>query len=132
MRSRNLRLRAQLPAEQADLLPGMLVTVVVPLGETRMATVVPATAVRRDAAGAAVYVLTEVVEDGQAKTRAERRPVVTGDPPAGGSASELVEIVKGVTVGEQIAAIGAFKLRHGSLVMPSEPNVAAQERVVGR
>ncbi len=131
VRSRNLRLRAQLPADSADLLPGMLVNVVVPLGETRMVTVVPATAVRRDAAGAAVYVLAEVTEDGQTKTRAERREVVPGDLPPGGAAGELVEIRSGLAAGERIAAIGAFKLRHGSLVLPSEPNLAASERVVG-
>ena len=130
VRSRNLRMRAQLPAASADLLPGMLVRVIVPLGETRMATVVPATAVRRDALGASVYVLEQVEENGRQNTRARQRRVELAMV-RGSDGSETVVITDGLKQGETIAAIGAFKLRDGSLVVPGEAEPDAQERLVG-
>ena len=132
VRSRNLRLRAQLPATAADLLPGMLVRVNVPLGETETVTVVPATAVRRDALGASVYVLEAVQENGTQKTRARKRKVVLAEIRDAGQSTDMAVIQEGLMAGEQIAAVGAFKLRDGGLVTPSEPNLAARERSVGR
>jgi len=132
VRSRNLGVRAKLPKDAADLLPGMLVRVTVPLGDTATAVVVPPTAVRRDALGAAVYVLTSVDEDGQRKTRARKRKVRLSDVREADLRQDMLVVVEGLSPGEQIAAVGAFKLRDGSLVLPSEPNPAAAERVVGR
>lgn len=131
VRSRNLRLRAQLPSKAANLLPGMLVRITVPMGVVQMATVVPATAVRRDALGPSVYVLEEVEENGQRKTRARKRNVRVASLPSEDLAEDLVVILQGLAVGEEIAAIGAFKLRDGALVIPSEPNSDALLRPVG-
>ncbi|MEM7018539.1 MAG: hypothetical protein AAF512_14510, partial [Pseudomonadota bacterium] len=136
VRSRNLRLRAQLPAATVDLLPGMLVQVAVPLGSAQSATVVPATAVRRDALGASVYVLEPVEENGRQKTRARRRKIelaaLRGTDLDTQKSSELVVVANGLEPGEEIAAIGAFKLRDGSLAAPSEPDLEIANRVVGR
>ncbi len=131
VRSRNLRVRARLPGEAADLLPGMLVRVKVPLGGETMAMLVPPTAVRRDAMGASVYVLAEVTEDGQQKTRARRRSVKLAEVREADLEQDLVMVLEGLRSGEKIAGIGAFKLRDGALVLPTAPNPAAQERVVG-
>ncbi|NKB98830.1 MAG: efflux RND transporter periplasmic adaptor subunit [Pseudomonadales bacterium] len=131
VRSRNLRLRAQLVSDAIDLLPGMLVRVSVPLGSVETVTVVPATAVRRDALGASVYLLEEVEEEGQQKTRARRLKVQLATIADVDQEADLIVIREGLKAGDQIAAIGAFKLRDGSLVIPSAPNEAAQDRSVG-
>jgi membrane fusion protein (multidrug efflux system) len=101
------------------------------MGVLQNATVVPATAVRRDALGPSVYVLEEVEENGQRKTRARKRSVRVASVPSKDLAEDLVVILEGLAVGEEIAAIGAFKLRDGALVMPSEPNPDALLRPVG-
>jgi membrane fusion protein, multidrug efflux system len=131
VRSRNLRLRAKLVSDRLALLPGMLVRVSVPLGTTESVTVVPATAVRRDALGASVYLLEKVEEAGQSKTRARRHKVELAKVSDADQGADLIVIRNGLQSGDQIAAVGAFKLRDGSLVIPSEPNEAVQERSVG-
>jgi len=142
VRSRNLRLRAQLPSETTDLLPGMLVEVHVPLRLRETVHVVPVTAVRRDALGTSVYVLQSVEENGQVKMRARKRKVtlasrvqleeVEQTQDGVRLPADLVIVTSGIAVGEEIAAVGAFKLRDGALVVASEPNLAAQDRSVGR
>jgi len=130
VRSRNLRVRARLT--DTTLLPGMLVRVKVPLGKASVAMTVPPTAVRRDATGASVYVLEEVVENGQTKTRARRRPVELAQVREADLEADVVMVLSGIEEGETIAAIGAFKLRDGSLVRPTQPDPSVMERVVGR
>ncbi len=132
LRSRNLRMRAQLGENAGDLLPGMLVRVRVPLGGEVMAMAVPPTAIRRDAMGASVYVLDPVQENGQSKTRARKRSVRLADVRQADLREDLVVVLEGLSAGEKIAAIGAFKLRDGSLVAPGEPDPTALKRVVGR
>ena len=110
----------------------MLVRVTVPLGATGMATVVPPTAVRRDALGPSVYVLESVTENGRTQTRARKRKVRLATLRDAQELRDLVVILDGLSPGEEIAAIGAFKLRDGALVAPSAPNPQANERVVGR
>lgn len=132
VRSRNLRVRARLPEDAADLLPGMLVRVKVPLGELSTAMAVPPMSVRRDATGASVYLLEAVVENGQSKVRARKRPVQLAAVREADLQQDLVMVLSGIEVGDEIAGIGAFKLRDGALVLPTPPNPAAQERVVGR
>jgi len=132
VRSRNLGMRAQLNGDPVDLIPGMLVRVKVPLGQTIMAAVVPATAVRRDALGPSVYVLENVVENGEAKTRVRKREIELGEVVDADLQDDLVVVRSGLEEGEEIAGIGAFKLRDGSLVTPSAPNPKAAERTVGR
>ncbi len=129
VRSRNLTLRAELTAP--ELLPGMLVRVSVPLGETSMAVVVPPTAVRRDAFGAAVYVLQDVDENGVTRTRARKRQVEIGTIGDDDQSGDWVIVTRGLEPGEAIAGIGAFKLADGTLVVPSEPNEDANNRIVG-
>ena len=131
-RSRNLRLRAELSDLQlGELLPGMLVQVQLDLGTSRMATVVPATAVRRDAFGASVYVLEEVVEGGQARLRARKRSVVLGTVGDLDQSDDFAIVLEGLEVGERIASIGAFKLRDGSAVVATAPDPEVLNRMVG-
>lgn len=131
-RSRNLTLRAEIDRTgEHKLLPGMLVSVVVPLGEPRYLPVVPATSIRRDALGAAVYVLENVAEDGQDRIRARKQPVQLELVPDPEQSSDMVVVLQGLSGGERIAAVGAFKLRDGRLVNPQDPDPAVADRLVG-
>jgi membrane fusion protein (multidrug efflux system) len=109
--SRNVRFRALADNAKAALFPGSLVNVAVPLGTEQIATVVPMSAVRRDAFGANVYVLRPAEEGARAPFRAEKRIVTLGP-----QRDDLVVISSGLRSGEQVAANGAFKLRDGILV----------------
>ncbi len=131
VRSRNLRLRAELDAAGVGLLPGMLVRVVVPLATPQMSFVVPSTAVRRDALGTSVYVVEQVEEDGVGKHRARKRRVTISPVRGGDPAGDMLVVIDGLAPGERIAAIGAFKLRDGALVVPGEAQPGVAERRVG-
>lgn len=114
--SRNVSFRAL--AEDTGLSPGSLVTVEVPLGDARPATLIPVTAVRRSSFGANVFVLHPAEEGARAAARAELRPVKLGS-----QRGELMVISSGLRPGERVAANGSFKLREGVLVDP----VSAEE-----
>ncbi|MDP6376135.1 MAG: efflux RND transporter periplasmic adaptor subunit [Pseudomonadales bacterium] len=120
-RSRNVRFRALVTNDLLRAVPGSLASVEVPLGEARVAALVPVTSVRKDSFGAKVFVLQPAEEGARGDSRAESRSVTLG-PQRG----DLV-IVVGVEVGERVAANGAFKLRHGVLVngRTSEQTAAA-------
>lgn len=109
--SRNVRFRAIADNRDLGLYPGTLVSVEVPVGESRIAVVVPVTAVRYSSFGANVFVLRPAEEGAPAPERAEKRTVQLG-PQRG----EFVVITSGARPGERIAADGAFKLREGILV----------------
>ena len=112
--SRHARYRAIPATETVGLLPGSIVTVTVPIGVERKATLVPGTALRRDAYGAHVFVL-EPAEDGKGD-RALRRAVIPGE-----QRGSNVIIRSGLDAGERLAGNGAFKLREGILVQAAPP-----------
>jgi len=115
--TRNAWVRARLDAAPglAVLSPGAAVRVRVPIGDAAPAIVVPVSALRRGPAGDHVYV---VAPDDQGVPRAHMR-MVKGGPMLG----DLVLIVEGLALGEQVAASGSFKLREGVkvAVAPAAP-----------
>ena len=120
--SRNVRYRSLADKEALGQHPGAIVTVQAPLGPPKTATLVPATAVRRDAFGAKLFVLRQAEEGARAPERAERRDVALG-PRRG----ELIVIASGLRPGERVAADGAFKLRDGVLVSATGRSVRASD-----
>ncbi|MDA1073445.1 MAG: efflux RND transporter periplasmic adaptor subunit [Proteobacteria bacterium] len=118
-RSRNVKFRALADNHDLRAVAGSLANVEVPVGEARLVALVPVTAVRKDAFGAKVFVLTPAEEGARAPERAEQRGITLG-PQRG----EYVIVVKGLRVGERIASTGAFKLRHGVLVNAREASTA--------
>ena len=135
VRSRNRRMRASVQSEEPmagqALLPGMLVQVSIPLGTSQQLTVVPATAVRRDAFGASVYVLERTRELEKEVVRARKQSVELAVVQDADQSDDMVVVREGLRPGDQIASVGAFKLFDGALVVPAEPNAAAQNRAVG-
>ncbi len=122
-RSRNVRYRSLVDRRALGQQAGAVVTVQAPLGPPRATTLVPVTAVRRDAFGAKLFVLRPAEEGAHAAERAERRDVTLG-PRRG----ELIVVESGLQSGERVAATGAFKLRDGVLVNATEaPRVALDD-----
>lgn len=118
--SRNVRYRA-LIADAADLRPGTIVTVKVPIGAARTVVRLPETAVRYDSFGASVYVLEPAELDAPVAERASRRSVTLGP-----QENQTVIIVSGVKAGERVAANGSFKLRDGVLVSAKQAVAVVQ------
>lgn len=113
--SRNVKFRALGDNRQIGADPGSIVSVEVPLGAERVATLVPLTAVRRDSFGARVFVLRPAEEGARAAERAEQRTVTLGS-----QRGDMIIVAEGLQPGQRIAASGAFKLREGVLVNASQ------------
>ena len=111
--TRNATVRAKIYEAERSPAPGASVRVQVAVGAPRMATAVPASAVRKGPAGDHVFV---VVADEQGQTRARLRQVKV-DAMAGDEAV----ISKGLSPGEHVAASGSFKLREAALVSVIKP-----------
>jgi len=122
--TRNAVVRAELPDLALLPAPGSSVRVLVPIGPTRDAVVVPVSALRKGPGGDHVFVIAPA-KDG--KTRAQLR-LVTSGPVLG---DEIV-IVGGLAAGERVAASGSFKLRDAVLVAVAEPAASQPKRVSAR
>ncbi|MEO0998630.1 MAG: efflux RND transporter periplasmic adaptor subunit [Pseudomonadota bacterium] len=112
--SRNITFRAGFE-RSPELIPGAFVTVAVPVAEPVSVISVPATALRRDAFGAHVFVLHPAEAGADAPLRAERRTVEALD-----IGPEQAYLGSGVEAGEQVAGDGAFKLRDGLLARAAD------------
>ncbi|HEX2842844.1 efflux RND transporter periplasmic adaptor subunit [Hyphomicrobium sp.] len=105
--SRAVRFRAVAKGLGSALRPGTFVDVTVETSKPQSAVMVPLASVRRSPSGQHVFVLV----DEAGKLRARQRPVQTGMVQG-----DEIAIVKGLEIGELIAASGSFKLREGLLV----------------
>jgi membrane fusion protein (multidrug efflux system) len=108
--SRTVQMRAALdygdtPLMSTPLMPGTIVSVSVPIGESIQTVSLPSSAVRVDTFGAYVFVLET---DAEGKLRANRRPVTQVS-----KEGEFTVISEGLAAGEMVATKGAFKLREG-------------------
>jgi len=108
--TRSATVRARLEAGAKGPAPGASVRVLVGVGESSQAVVIPVSALRKGPEGDHVWV---VSEDSAGALRAHERKVETG--PALG---ETVIVLGGLETGERIAASGSFKLREGVRVQP--------------
>jgi membrane fusion protein (multidrug efflux system) len=118
--TRNLRIRASLPAEQAPR-PGAFVNVEVVKPGRASLVVVPATAVVHAPYGDSVFVIEPkppgspgmaTAPDGRPVKRARQQFVRLGR-----THGDFVAVVKGLGAGQQVVTAGAFKLRNGSPVV---------------
>ncbi len=119
--TRNAMVRATINGGRTAPAPGASVRVVVPVGPTRSAVVIPVNALRKGPGGDHVFV---VEPDSSGKPRAHVRQVQSGSV-----LGDEVLIYSGLKPGEQVAASGSFKLRESVLVVASKP--AGQEAGTG-
>ncbi|MBH0186207.1 MAG: hypothetical protein HP477_12580 [Nitrospira sp.] len=100
--------RARIEETQYIPAPGASVRVRVPVGLSQTVVAVPVSALRKGPAGDQVFV---IVTDKDGRTRAQSRQVQSGS-----MFGDEIVIHTGLAAGEQIAALGSFKLRDGVLV----------------
>jgi membrane fusion protein (multidrug efflux system) len=111
--TRAVKLRASVQAAKGDadaLRPGMFVNVSVVLPEKASVVFVPATSIMRAPYGNSIY----IVEDapGGKPAKVARQQFVR----IGVSRGDFVAIDEGVTAGQEVVTLGAFKLRNGAPV----------------
>ncbi len=125
--ARSGRVRAALSKtkNRNSLTPGMFVNVAVVLPEKREVVLIPATALVQASYGDSVFIVEErhdkqgatmKTPDGKPALVARQQFVKPGQ-----TRGDFVEVIQGVTPGQQVVSQGAFKLRNGS---PIEVNNA--------
>jgi len=118
--TRNAMVRARIEGADGPT-PGASVRVRTPVGPPRTAVAIPVSALRKGPGGDHVFV---IAADKDGKPRAHPRPVESGTV-----LGDEVLIYSGLSVGEQVAASGSFKLREGVLVtIASEPAAGPNPR----
>jgi membrane fusion protein, multidrug efflux system len=106
--TRNAMVRARIEGTNPLPSPGASLRVRIPVGAMRKVVAIPVSALRKGPGGDQVFVVAQA-QDGQTRVRA--RHVESGTM----SGDEIV-ILEGLSAGEQVAAVGSFKLRDGVLV----------------
>ena len=114
--TRNATVRAKIEGAKNTLTPGASVRVRVPVGPTKNAVAIPVSALRKGPGSDQVFVL---ATDHNNQPRVHARQVESG-PMIG----DDVVIYTGLQPGEQVAALGSFKLREGLLVAITESPVS--------
>jgi membrane fusion protein (multidrug efflux system) len=106
--TRNAVVRARIEGTRNIPAPGASVRVRVPVGLTRKVVAIPVSALRKGPGSDQVFV---IAPDSDGRTRVHTRQVESGT-----MLGDEVVIHSGLAAGEQIAALGSFKLRDGILV----------------
>lgn len=118
--TRNATVRAKIDGAKNILAPGASVRIRVPVGPTQKLVAIPVSALRKGPGIDQVFVL---AADSDGRMRVHPRQVISG-PMLG----DEVVIYTGLTPGEQIAALGSFKLRDGLLVtITATPAISSYE-----
>jgi membrane fusion protein (multidrug efflux system) len=87
----------------------MFLGVAVVLPEVKQVLAVPATAIVHASYGDSVFVVADKrAEDGKARKVVEQKFVKAGD-----ARGDFVDVVSGLSPGEEVVSSGAFKLRNG-------------------
>lgn len=115
--TRSALVRARLQGGEHGPAPGASVRVLLGVGESSEAVVIPVSALRKGPDGDHVWV---VAPDARGALRAHERKVESGS-----ALGETVIVLAGLQAGEQLAASGSFKLREGVKVQAAEPAPAA-------
>ncbi len=108
----SLQLRAELPNDKFDLLPGLYGKVLAEYGESRKAVLIPARTVQTDQQGDYIFVMDD-------NKKVERRAIKTGhrfDP--------LIEIAQGLKDSETFVLNGFINISQGQTVNPEMATVA--------
>ncbi len=118
--TRTIKLRATMPNDGDRLRSGMFVDVHVIRPEKKTVITVPATAVVHAPYGDSVFIVEDRKPDAPgSSTTPDGKPVKTVRQQfvkLGESRGDFVTVLDGVKVGQEVVAIGAFKLRNNSSV----------------
>jgi len=107
--TRNVKVRARFPGQEARFRPGMFLRASVVLSNDHKVIAVPLTAVVHASYGDSVFVnVQKPGPDGKDRPTAEQKFVKTGE-----TRGDFVAVTDGLKVGEEVVSAGAFKLRNG-------------------
>lgn len=110
--TRNAMIRARIEGTRYVPAPGASVRVRIPVGPERNVVAIPVSALRKGPAGDQVFV---IAQDKDGRNRVHTRQVESGT-----MVGDEIVIHAGLAAGEQIAAVGSFKLRDGILIAVAE------------
>jgi len=121
--TRSVEVQATIPNELEELSAGMFGEVAVEVGEARSVVAIPVSSVEYAPYGNSVY----VVERGAAGEQGEVLPTVRQQiVKLGTRRGDFVSVVEGLTTGDEVVTLGAFKLRPGAtIVVRSDQSVPA-------
>ncbi len=108
----SLQLRAELPNDKLDLVPGLYGKVLAEYGESRKAVLIPARTVQTDQQGDYIFVMDD-------SKKVERRAIKTGQ-----RFDSLVEIAQGLKDSETFVLNGFINISNGQTVNPETATVA--------
>ncbi len=108
----SLQLRAELPNDKLDLLPGLYGKVLAEYGETRKSVLIPARTVQTDQQGDYIFVMDD-------NKKVERRAIKTGQ-----RFDSLIEIAEGLKDSETFVLNGFINISNGQTVNPETATVA--------
>jgi membrane fusion protein (multidrug efflux system) len=119
--TRNLKLRAKVPGQQAALRPGMFVTVTVVLPGKTEVVLVPQSAIVHAPFGDSIFLVEDKPENapGMRKTpegkvvKVARQQFVR----TGVARGDFIAITEGIQPGQTVVAYGGFKLRNGAPIV---------------
>lgn len=114
MATRNVRVQATISNHDEALRPGMFANVEVVLPTETQALAIPATAVLYAPYGDSVFVIEEKKDEKSGQTQQVLRQQFVR---LGGARGDFVNIIEGLTPGEQVVTSGVFKLRPGMPVV---------------
>jgi membrane fusion protein (multidrug efflux system) len=119
--TRAVKFRATIDNKDEKLRPGMFVRAAVILPEQDKVVAVPATSVVRAAYGDSVFVIEDRTADSLgAATTPDGRPIRVARQQfvrLGGARGDFLAVAAGLSPGDQIVSVGAFKLRNNSGVV---------------
>lgn len=117
--TRNAMVRARIEGTNVPA-PGASVRVRVSIGSLRNVVAIPVSALRKGPGGDQVFV---IAPDKDGRIRVQSRQVESGT-----MFGDEIIILSGLTAGEQVAAVGSFKLRDGILVaIANTPETRSKE-----
>ena len=112
--TRTIRLQATLSNKDEWLRPGMFVNVTLALPDRKQVLAVPTTAILNAAYGDSVYIVEQDKQaQGAAPTYLVRRQFVK----TGEKRGDFVEVIEGLSAGQQVVSTGVFKLRNNQSVV---------------
>ncbi len=117
--SRTLNVRAKLDNADGALHPGMFAEVNTLSADTREVLTLPRTALSFNTYGDFVF---RIVENDQGQTIASRQQVTTGS-----TRGDVIEIVDGLSEGDQVVATGLLRLRDGQPVKAVDMNASESQ-----
>ena len=109
---RTITIQATVQNSKEELLPGMFGAVNLEVGNAEPLIIIPATSVSYATYGNTVYVVERKKDDKGQDVTTVRQQIVQ----LGRARGDFVSVVKGLNEGDEIVALGTFKLRSGAAI----------------